>query len=89
MSSRQDEVPINQIVEIESEDEWIAGLQSFISQVTATGAAPTSTSSNVPASTNNVVDANKNATKRASVRAPVALEEKQDVDDFFKSLLKK
>ena len=88
-SSRQYEVPNNQVVEIESEDEWIAGLQNFISQVTATGAAPPSTSSsNIPA-TNNVTDSNKNATKRASVRAPVALEEKQDVDDFFKSLLKK
>jgi len=91
LSSKQDEVPINQIVEIETEDEWIAGLQSFINQVTATGSSQPSTSSaNVPAPiTNNVNDTNKNSTKRASVRAPVALEEKQDVDDFFKSLLKK
>lgn len=81
-------IPSNQIVDIESEEEWISGLQSFINQVTASGA----TTGNVPsASVNPVATASTNpvATKRASLRAPVALEEKQDVDDFFKSLLKK
>ena len=81
-------VPSNQIVEIESEEEWISGLQNFINQVTAGGAANTSTST--ATSTSSAADTNKNTTsKRTSVRAPVALEEKQDVDDFFKSLLKK
>lgn len=83
-------VSSNQIVDIESEEEWISGLQSFINQVTATGTGTASTSNVATASTTTVADANKNnSVKRASVRAPVALEEKQDVDDFFKSLLKK
>jgi hypothetical protein len=87
-SKQLENIPSNQIVDIESEEEWILGLQSFINQVTASGA--TTTGNTVAAvSTNAPAAANPAATKRASVRAPVALEEKQDVDDFFKSLLKK
>ena len=82
-SKNLENVPSNQIVEIESEEEWISGLQNFINQVTAGGAANNSTSTATSAA-----DTNKSTTnKRTSVRAPVALEEKQDVDDFFKSLL--